>query len=221
MVAQRVRGELEGTLTARRVVLLLLAAALPLLSGTAAAQSREDLVRRFKAYLSSAAYSNFIAEKVLAYDAAMPPRCGNRELTGERRLFSVTKMPAFVETRQVPTAGEWAERVQVRRCGRTVWHNLYLRASKRRGLHAVNGFPGRSLTALTLQLRAGRAFLETARRADPGCKRFDVVAMRVTERPSSRTAPWSEAWTAWVCGKTVTRPIRFTPQGGEVTFQVR
>jgi hypothetical protein len=187
----------------------------------AAAQSRDALARHFKAYLASLPYSSFLAEKVLAYDAAMPPRCRNRKLTGDRRLFSITELPAFVKTRKVPVAGQWAERVQVERCGRKVWHNVYLRATKKRGLHAVVGFPGHSLTGVNLQLRAGRAFLKQARKVAPKCKRYDVIATRVSRRPKKRGDAWSEVWTAWVCGRTVTRPIRFTPRGKGVAIDVQ
>lgn len=195
---------------------VLLAASTP-----AAAQSRDALARQFKAYLASLPYSSFLAEKVLAYDAAMPPRCATAKLTGDRRLFSVTGLPAFVSTRKVPVAGQWAERVEVERCGRKVWHNVYLRASKKRGLHAIVGFPGRSLTGVNLQLRAGAAFLREARKAVPGCKRFDVIATRISSRPKRRGESWSEMWTAWVCGRTVTRPIRFTPSGRQVRIDVQ
>ncbi len=186
----------------------------------AAAQSRDALARHFKAYLSSLTYSTFLAEKVLAYDRAMPPRCNNRQITGDRRLFSVTELPAFIKTRKVPVAGRWAERVQVERCGRKVWHNVYLRATKKRGLHAVVGFPGHSLAGLNLQLRAGRAFLKRARKVAPKCKRFDIINTRVAKRPPNRTGAWIEMWTAWVCGRTVTRPIRFVPRGKRVVVDV-
>lgn len=209
---------------ARRLYILSILAASVLAvaaAAPAAAQSRDALARQFKAYLASFTYSTFLAEKVLAYDAAMPPRCTHRKLTGDRRLFSVTELPAFVGTRKVPIAGAWAERVQVERCGRKVWHNVYLKASKKRGLNAVVGFPGRSLTRLNDQLRAGRAFLKQARKVAPRCKRFDVIATRLAKRPAKRGAPWTEIWTAWVCGRTVTRPIRFTPRGRKLLIDVQ
>lgn len=188
---------------------------------TAAGQSRDALARKFKAYLGSLTYSTFIAEKVLAYDKAMPPRCNNRQLTGDRRLFSVSELPAFVKTRKVPVAGAWAERVQVERCGRKVWHNVYLRATKRRGLRAVVGFPGHTLAALNLQLRVGRAFLRKAHAVKPHCRRFEVVNTRVVRPPAKASSPWTEMWTAWVCGELVTRPIRFTPTPKHISFRVR
>jgi hypothetical protein len=190
------------------------------LAAPAVAQSRDALARHFKAYLSSLTYSSFLADKVLAYDRAMPPRCNNRKLTGDRRLFSVTELPAFIKTRKVPIAGAWAERVQVERCGRKVWHNVYMRATKKRGLNAVVGFPGHSLTSLSLQFRAGRAFLIRARKVAPKCKRFDIVATRVAKRPARRGGPWTEIWTAWVCGRMVTRPIRFVPRGKRVAVEI-
>lgn len=186
----------------------------------AAAQSRDALARHFKAYLSSLTYSTFLAEKVLAYDRTMPPRCNNRQITGDRRLFSVTELPAFIKTRKVPVAGKWAERVEVERCGRKVWHNVYLQATRKRGLHAVVGFPGHSLAGLNLQLRAGRAFLTRARKVSPACKRFDIIDTRIAKRPLNRTGAWTEIWTAWVCGKLVTRPIRFVPRGKRIAVDV-
>lgn len=187
----------------------------------AQAQSREALARRFADYLASLPYSSFLAEKVLAYDEGMPPRCNNRKLTGDRRMSSLSEFPAFVKTRKVPIAGRWTERVQVERCGRKVWHNVFLRATKKRGLHAVVGFPGRSLTDLNTQLHAGQAFLREARKTVPGCKRFDVIATRISRRPKRRGEAWGETWTAWVCGRTVTRQIRFTPKGKRVAVEVQ
>ncbi len=199
---------------------LLLVGMIAALSTPATAQSDRATVERFLKYLASQTYSTFLGHKALTVDEAMPPKCKTRELTG-RKLVAIIGKPAFHGKRKVPITGQWLERITIKRCGRTVEHNILMTASKVRGLLAVAGFPGRTRTSLDLQLRVGNVISVKTKRRYPKCRRIEIVNTRVTQRPTSRTDPWIESWTVWRCGRRMSYRIRFLPgKDGKTKFRL-
>jgi hypothetical protein len=187
----------------------------------AAAQTQQD-ADRFIRLLQSYDYEKLIGGKVLETDQAMAPPCQGERKIESRQLVTVTEAPQFVATREVPIAGRWLERVTVSRCGRTVRHNVFLLASKVRGLHAVVGFPGESRADVDLQFQIGKAVMTNARRTNPACKRLDIVEVVQRDKTSPLGRPWTEIWTSWVCGTLVHAEVRYTPKpGGGIAYVVR
>lgn len=187
----------------------------------AAAQTAQD-ADRFIKLVQSYDYEKLLGGKVLETDQQMAPPCqGERKIEG-RQIVGVAEPPQFVETRAVPVAGKWRERVTVSRCGKSVRHNVFLYASKVRGLHAVVGFPGESRADLELQFQIGKQVIANARRTNPACKRLDIVETTQREKDVAEGQPWSEIWTSWVCGILVHAEVRYAPKpGGGVDFRVR
>jgi hypothetical protein len=200
---------------------LLLILAFAAFGPSAWAQKPEpEQVDRFLKYLRNPNYTELLGRKALETDAEMPPECGERALAG-RTLFAVTEQPVFIDSRNVPVEGSWAERVAVRRCGTVVEHNIYFFASKVRGLHAVAGFPGRTLTQPQLQFEVARKLLATGRRLAPRCKSFDVVQTELISKPRNRTEAWTERWSLYMCGEIHQQRVRFTPDSqGRTAFRL-
>ena len=196
-------------------------AALFAAAAPAAAQSQQD-ADRFIKLLQSYDYEKLIGGKVLETDQQMSPPCQGERKIESRQLVTITEAPQFVATREVPVAGRWLERVTVSRCGRAVRHNVFLFASKVRGLHAVVGFPGESRADVDLQLQIGKQVMATARRTNQACKRLDIVDTVQRDKNTPSGQPWTEIWTSWVCGTLVHAEVRFTPKpGGGVDYLVR
>jgi hypothetical protein len=187
----------------------------------AAAQTPQD-ADRFIKLLQSYDYEKLIGSKVIETDQQMAPPCqGERKIEG-RQLVTVTEAPQFIATREVPVAGRWLERMTVSRCGKSVRHNVFLQASRVRGLHAVVGFPGNSRADLDLQFQIGKQVVTNARRTNAGCKRLDIIDITQRERNVAPGQPWTEIWTSWVCGILVTSEVRYTPRAGRgIDFSVR
>jgi hypothetical protein len=183
------------------------------LSGPAFGQAATpDQVDRFARFINSARYTTLVVDRALVTDRAMAPPCADQRQFVGRRLLAVTETPKFVAGRDVPVAGNWLERVTLRRCGATVDHNVFVKATPDRGVQASTGFPGESRTALELQIEVGRAVIEKAKADMPACNRREIVAMAVAERAAPRGQPWSERWTVWSCGRLLTYAIRFAPK---------
>lgn len=194
---------------------------LALLAPALAQQPDREQVDQFLRFLRTTTYSELLAQKALDTDVQMPPECSERELVG-RELFAVTRQPRFIETREVPIEGAWAERVTIERCGRRVEHNIYFFASRVRGLHAVAGFPGRTLTEPQLQFEVARDLLGVGRRLAPQCETFDVVETRIVERPDGPTRPWTERWSLYMCGRVHEQTVRFIPDNeGRTGFRLQ
>lgn len=179
----------------------------------AAAQTAQD-ADRFIKLLRSYDYEKLIGGKVIETDQQMAPPCRGERKIESRQLVTVTEAPQFIATREVPIAGRWLERVTVGRCGKSVRHNVFLQASKVRGLHAVVGFPGESRAALDLQFQIGKRVVANARRTDPGCKRLDIIDIALRDKTVTPGQPWTEIWTSWVCGVLVTSVVRYAPKPG-------
>jgi len=213
----RVRAAPDSPPPCKVVIGLLL---LGWMSGPALAQDGEDTRARFVKFLGSPAYTQLIAKQALDNDSYMPPKCNSRQVV-RRRFIYLFRRPAFLATRDVPIAGEWLVRVTVRRCGRAVDHNLFVKASHVRGLVVQPGYPGNTLTLPADQIRVGKALIKRTLRAQRGCRRVDVINTRVTAPP--RGAPrWTETWTVWACGRRLTYRIGFSRQGGgQTTFRIR
>lgn len=192
---------------------ILATSSITMLVGPAFAQSLEKRAQQFKAYLGSLDYSTFLAQKALDNDKLLPPACGKRRLTGRRQLFAVYQTPRFIRTRKVPIRGAWAERVEVARCGKTVLHNIYLSASPKRGIHAVAGFPGTTVTRVGTQLAAGKQLIAAVRAQIPSCRKMDILNTVRTTRQTKAGASWREVWTVYACGRSVRRTMVFTPAG--------
>lgn len=203
-----------------RLSALMLLAAAALSAAPAYAQVNDETVRKFRKFLGSWTYSTLVAKRALDNDAALPPKCGHRRVAG-RRLIALPAKPEFIATRQVPIAGAWVERVAVRRCGSIVQHNIFVTASKVRGLLARAGFPGTTRAALDLQVAVGKRALRQVLEARPGCRRVDVVDTKVIGRRRDPRAPWSEVWTIWACGKLIRQTWDFTPGAGRTRYRRR
>lgn len=175
-----------------------------------AQQTQQSDIQRFVRFLGSKTYSELLGNKALDVDEKLPPRCKSRKLV-RRKLFAVSQRPQFIRSREVPIAGRWAERVTVQRCGRLIEHNIFVEASRVRGLVAIAGFPGRSLTGLDLQGQAGRQVLRAARQRHRSCRRLEIVNMQVASRPATRGARWREIWTVYACGRRDRQGLTFTP----------
>lgn len=218
-------------MAATAAVLLLAAAGPPAAHGqpaqartgpyqTAQARTDEETIRRFRSFLGSWTYSTLIAKRALDNDDALPPTCGRRRVVG-RRIVALPVRPEFIPSREVPVAGEWVERVAVRRCGRVVHHNIFVSAHRVRGLVARPGFPGNTRAGLDLQVAVAKAVLKRVLASRRGCRRVDIVNTQVLGRPTERYAPWREAWSAWACGRRVQQTVTFTPaRGGRTRFRL-
>jgi len=187
----------------------------------AAAQNPQD-ADRFIKLVQSYDYEKLIGSKVIETDQQMSPPCqGERKIEG-RQIVAITEAPQFIATRDVPVAGRWLERVVVSRCGKTVRHNVFLFASKLRGLHAVVGFPGDSRADLDLQFQIGKQVVAGARRTNPGCKKLDIIDIAQREKNVPPGRPWTEIWTSWACGTLLTSEVRYAPKpGGGIGYSVR
>ena len=187
----------------------------------AAAQTAQD-ADKFIKLVQSYDYEKLIGGKVLETDQQMAPPCnGERKIEG-RQIVAIVRPPQFVETREVPVAGEWRERVVISRCGKQVRHNVFLFASRVRGLHAVVAFPGETRADVETQAQIGKQVLAAARRTNPSCKRLDIVDTTQREKDVAAGQPWTEIWTSWVCGVLIHAEVRYTPKaGGGVDFRVR
>ncbi|HEY7610656.1 MAG TPA: hypothetical protein VIF14_15610 [Alphaproteobacteria bacterium] len=202
--------------------LVWLCAALPCL-GTlpAAAQNPQD-ADRFIKLVQSYDYEKLIGSKVIETDQQMSPPCPGERKIESRQIVAITEAPQFIATRDVPVAGRWLERVAVSRCGKSVRHNVFLFASKLRGLHAVVGFPGESRADLDLQFQVGKQVMAGARRTNPGCKKLDIIDVTQRDKNARPGQPWTEIWTSWACGTLVTSEVRYAPkQGGGIRYSVR
>lgn len=203
-----------------RALALCLSAALAA-AGNAAGQTPQD-ADRFIRLLKSYDYEKLIGGKVIETDQQMAPPCQGERQIVSRQIVTITEAPQFIATREVPTAGKWLERVSVRRCGQTIRHNVFLFASKIRGLHAVVGFPGDSRADLDLQFQIGKQVVAIARRADRSCRRLDIIDTTLREANPEAGRPWTEIWTSWVCGTLMRAEVRYAPKpGGGVSFTVR
>jgi hypothetical protein len=199
----------------------LLAIALATLSSPALAQTQQD-ADRFIKLLQSYDYEKLIGGKVLETDQQMSPPCRSERKIEGRQLVTVTEAPQFISTREVPVAGRWLERVTVSRCGKSVRHNVFLQASRVRGLHAVVGFPGESRADLDLLFQIGKQVVANARRTNPGCKKLDIIDIALRDKTVPPGQPWIEIWTSWVCGTLVTSEVRYAPKpAGGIDYRVR
>jgi hypothetical protein len=185
------------------------------------AQNPQD-ADRFIKLVQSYDYEKLIGAKVVETDQQMSPPCRGERKIESRQIVTITEAPQFIATRDVPIAGKWLERVSVSRCGKSVRHNVFLFASKLRGLHAVVGFPGESRADLDLQFQIGKAVTANARRTNPACRRLDIVETALREKNTRPDQPWTEIWTSWVCGTLVHAEVRYAPKpGGGIDYRVR
>jgi hypothetical protein len=200
---------------------IVLIAGLVFAATTAAAQTQQD-ADRFIKLLQSYDYEKLIGSKVLETDQQMSPPCPGERKIESRQLVTVSEAPQFIATRDVPVAGRWLERVSVSRCGKNVRHNVFLQASRVRGLHAVVGFPGESRADLDLQFQIGKQVVANARRTNTGCKKLDIIEISLREKTVAPGQPWTEIWTSWVCGTVVYAEVRYAPKtGGGIDYRVR
>ena len=189
--------------------------------GPAAAQTPQD-ADKFIKLVQSYDYEKLIGSKVLETDQQMSPPCQGDRKIESRQIVAITEAPQFIQTRDVPVAGRWLERVVVSRCGKNVRHNVFLTASRLRGLHAVVGFPGDSRADLDLQFQIGKQVVANARRTNAGCRKLDIIDIAQRERNTPAGQPWTEIWTSWVCGTLVTTEVRYAPKvGGGIDYRVR
>ena len=191
------------------------------LAPAALAQATQQDADRFIKLLRSYDYEKLIGDQVVTTDRQMAPPCNGARKIVSRQAVVIIEPPQFVATRDVPIAGRWLEKVTVSRCGRNVRHNVFLFASKIRGLHAVAGFPGDTRAGVDLQFEVAKAVIANARRINPTCRRLDIVDTSQT----SAAAPgesWREIWTTWACGTLLSAEVRYAAKtGGGVGFTVR
>ena len=192
-----------------------------MIAAPATAQTTQD-VDKFLKLVQSYDYEKLIGGKVIETDQQMAPPCNSERKIEGHQIVAILRPPQFVETRAVPVAGEWRERVVVSRCGKQVRHNVFLFASRVRGLHAVVAFPGESRADVDMQAQIGRQVLAAARKTNPSCKRLDIVDTNLREKDAASGQPWTEIWTSWVCGVLTYAEVRYTPKpAGGVDFRVR
>jgi hypothetical protein len=185
------------------------------------AQTSQD-ADRFIKLVQSYDYEKLIGSKVIETDQQMSPPCQGDRKVESRQIVAVIEAPRFIQTRDVPVAGRWLERVVVSRCGKQVSHNVFLTASQVRGLHAVVAFPGDSRADLDLQFQIGKQVVANARRTNGGCRKLDIIDIAQRERNTPAGQPWTEIWTSWVCGTLVTSEVRYAPKpGGGIAYTVR
>ena len=195
--------------------------ALASLAPPALAQTQQD-ADRFIRLLQSYDYEKLVGGKVIETDQQMSPPCRSERKIEGRQLVTVTEAPQFIATREVPVAGRWLERITVSRCGKSVRHNVFLQASRVRGLHAVVGFPGESRADLDLLFQIGKLVVANSRRTNPGCKKLDIIDIALRDRTVPPGQPWTEFWTSWVCGTLVTSEVRYAPKpAGGIDYRVR
>jgi len=207
------------TQTAVRCVLF----ALLFLTAPAFAQGKIDPkdVDRFLDFLRSKTYSELLGQKAIENDEALPPPCKQaRELVG-RKLYLILKAPTFIATRDVPVDGEWAERVEIKRCGKITYQNIFFFAGKQVGLRAVVGLPGTTITEVKTQHATGLAMLTVDKRRNPACRSLEIADTELIARPQQVGASWTERWTVYACGKPIAHTVVFTPNpNGDVSHAI-
>jgi hypothetical protein len=200
-----------------------LAAALVLCAiAPAGAQNNVDPkdVDRFLDFLRSKTYSELLGQKAIENDEALPPPCKQaRELVG-RKLYLILKAPSFIASREVPIDGEWAERVEIKRCGKITYQNVFFYAGKQVGLRAVVGLPGTTITEVKTQHSTGLEMLAADRRRNPNCKVLEIANTEVATRPEQAGNSWTERWTVYACGKSIVHNVVFTPDNQGVVSHV-
>ena len=189
-------------------------------AGVCPEQRRPQDVDRFIDFLRSKTYSELLGQKAIENDEAMPPPCKQpRELLG-RKLYLILKAPSFIPTREVPIDGEWAERVEIKRCGKISLQNVFFYAGKQVGLRAVVGLPGATITDVKTQHGAGLAMLTGDKQRNPACKALEIVNTDVVTRPQQAGDSWTERWTVYACGKLIPHTVVFTPDNQGVVSHV-
>jgi len=208
-------------------------ALLALASGRASAEVLTDgrAIKRDSAmdkYLNSPAAVRLMYEGAVFVDRSLGIVCD-----GEYRIQPIVLI--VVEPVNLPegakeaTAGAWINRFDVTRCGKTKRNNLISIAQpnaepKRRMLP-----PGESIASPILMMDAMAPIkLQASRSLDKDCREANVYDIGVTKMPHSVTeggktlnGVWQENWTIQGCGKMVSVPVTFIPDGrGGTTFAV-
>jgi hypothetical protein len=199
---------------------LFLAAATATTAAPCTAQSVND-VDRFIKLVRSYDYEKLIGDRVLDTDRQMAPPCNGEHKILSHQIVTITEAPHFIATRDVPVSGKWLDRVTVDHCGHTIRHNVFLSASKLRGLHAVLGFPGETRAGPDLQIRIGKKVMAIAQGTNRSCRRLDIIDTSVRGTKVSPERPWTEIWTSWVCGTIVRAQVNYFPKAGGITYTVR
>ncbi|MBI5164624.1 MAG: hypothetical protein HY985_12070 [Magnetospirillum sp.] len=175
-----------------------------------------------KEYIEAARYVVSQGEKDIA------PECksGNMDRVG----YMLGTKPAFKEGVSYPVAGEWLDKIAINRCGKTVIHNLRVRANADKPPSFGLELPGDSPAPPFIQSGALRPAVQAAM-AKSGCKDSSKVIVSdirkgkmiepVTIAPNGLLAggKWSETWHFRACGKPVEIPVEFTSNGkGGATY---
>ncbi|MGE0734977.1 MAG: hypothetical protein AB7G15_03435 [Alphaproteobacteria bacterium] len=194
-----------------RLLFAVLFAAAPITSAFGQGKIDPKDVDRFLDFLRSKTYSELLGQKAIENDEALPPPCKQaRELVG-RKLYLILKPPTFIASRDVPVDGEWAERVEIKRCGKITHQNVFFFAGRQVGLRAVVGLPGTTITEVKTQHAAGLAMLTADKQRNPTCRTLEISNTELTARPLQAGASWTERWTVYACGKSITHTVEFTP----------
>jgi hypothetical protein len=183
---------------------LVAALALGLAPAQAALPSDADI---FANYIKSAHYQDFILK---AFNDVEPPplkaKCARLTVAALDPPL-VVEPPTFAaigNTYPIST-GRWVARATLNRCGAKVIRRLFLAADPRDGsLHAIPLLPGEFPGNLQLEGDAQRIVLSgmmgVAKCMDS--KKVFVLDTKLTSPAADKG--WSEAWTALVCGRTMT-----------------
>jgi hypothetical protein len=168
-------------------------------------ESMEELVDRVIGY-------------VTPYDHIMTPACGNPR----RYQF----LPVATAETNDPMSDAYAQgelsyyviRVRSTGCGQSRIHNLY--AFERRGpYHIILVTPGQTLANLETQLDVQRTLYGTVTPKDQ-CADEAMISDTVVIEPPTKTAKWTEIWTAQTCGVSSRFRISFTGDGSGVTYSI-
>ena len=198
-------------------------AVLALTAGAAQAQSQQAL---FDGYVGSAAYRGILAK---AYNDAEPAPL--RAKCPLLTLVSFDK-PEFVEAPQFvkgaqgwrASSGAWVQRATLDACGAKVLRRALVETKSDNTLRTRELLPGEFAGGYKLEETAHAYVVESMMNVT-ACKDWRtplVLDIKLESKPSG--GHWRESWTAFICGKTVTARVDYSPNGAQtdvVTSDIR
>jgi hypothetical protein len=115
---------------------------------------------------------------------------------------------AQIGTEYIPSIGRWVQRATLNACGAHVIRRLFLVADPQTGdLHAFRMLPGEFPGNLQLEADAQRIVLSGMMRVAKCADSKKVIVLDTKLTSPAAAKGWAEAWTAQVCGRTVTADV--------------
>ena len=185
-----------------------------LAASAAQAQSQQAL---FDGYVGSPAYRAILAK---AYNDAEPAPL--RAKCPVLNLVSFDK-PEFVEApvfEKGPqgwhaSSGAWVQRATLDACGTKVLRRALVETKSDNTLRTRGLLPGEFAGGYKLEETAHAYVVESMMNVTQ-CKDWKtpvVLDIKLASKPSG--GRWRESWTAFICGKTVTARVDYTPNGAQ------